>query len=300
MFMLGKRLIVALMVLMLLAGCGSNPTRDDSAPAPQGTQTSAAGPDGDATRTPANADTSHGGSGCCGNFGNIGNGDPRILLGLIVVVVVVVSAIVVYHLAAETIDSIRKHTHPVSKDATEGGVYRDPHGLFSVDIPVEYPAQSRDRFEVRQPAGEDQQQVFFITDKDDDPVYGISVQPLASASDATMPLADFASKVYPAPESGDAAAPQRLLPVFEQAITLDGKPALFREYSPGLRPDGKHPLYYLLYFVRDARHSAVLSITWPRDCPSCSNGPEAAIRDTDSELRKFVGSFHMADAAPAN
>ena len=294
--MLAKRLIVVLMVLMLLVGCGSNPTRDDGGPSPQGAPASGAAPDDGTSGDTASPDTSHSGG---GNFGNF-NGDPRILLGVIVVVVVVISAVAIYHLAAETLDSIRKHTHPADPQAAEDGIYRDPHGLFSVAVPGEYPAQDPDGIEVRQTAAKGQEQVFFITAQDDDPVYGVSVQPLASPDDAAMPLPAFASKVYPPPVSGDPAAPQISPPSLEQDITLDGKPALFREYSSGPGPDGRHPVYYLLYFVRNGQRSAVLSITWFRDCPGCSNGPEVAVRNMDPHLKQFVESFHLADTAPAN
>lgn len=289
--MLGQRLMVALLILMLLAGCGSNPTRDDSGPAPQGTQTSAAGPDGDAVGTATSPNTSHSGGGgsCCGSF----NGDPRALL--VIVGIIVVLGVVV--LVIDSIDNIRDQWNAAAAGTVKDGVYHATGGVFTVAVPDGYSVHGHTGAKGQALPDPNQTQVAFLPVAEGDPLYGVSVQPALSAGDAAMPLEDLASKLYPSHGATDPAPQGKAPPpLLEERLTLDGKPALFREYAQTAGAWGRPPAHYLLYFIKSGARSALVSITWTKDCPKCATGPEAAIRDMDPHLKQFVESFHMADA----
>jgi hypothetical protein len=287
--MLIKRTIAALVVVTLLAGCAPVPAKDGGGQNPQTKQQSSS-PD-------SSSDIGHNSSGGGGGFGNIGNIDPRALLAVVVIVVVVVSAVAIAHLASETIDYIQQHTKPAPTISIQDHIYHSPRGLFSVAIPGEYPAQGPTGIDVRQIADQDQEQVFFLPTQEGDPVYSISTQPLLSGSYSAMSLDDFASQTYHPPISSDPALHQKpLQPLLDEKLTLDGKPALFREYSLGSDAYSKKPVYYLLYFVRNNERSALLSISWLKDCPKCSTGPETDIRAMDPHLKQFVESFHLVDS----
>jgi len=291
--MLGQRLMVALMVLMLLVGCGSNPTRDDSGPSPQGTQTSAAGPDGDAVSTASNPNTSHGGGGsCCGSF----NGDPRALLVIVGIIVVLGVAFLVI----DSIDHIRDHWNADAAGSVKDGVYHATGGVFSVAVPDGYSAHGHTGVKGREPTDLSQEQVAFLPVVEGDPLYGVSVQTKLPAEAAAMPLEDYATKLYPSPGATDPTLQGKTPPpVLEERLTLDGKPALFREYAQAAGAWGKPPVHYLLYFIKTGTRGALVSITWTKDCPKCGTGPETDIRAMDPQLKRFVESFHLADAPPA-
>ena len=292
--MFAKRLTVALLVLMLLVGCGSNPTRDDSSPGPQGTpQSSPTGPGSNPSDGSSDADTktnSHGGGGGGFNIPDIpGNGDA--LLAIVGIIVVLVAAQGVIW----TVDYIKKHSTPNLEGSVKDGVYHAKHGEFSVAVPGDYPAHEGTGFKVREVRDQGQEQVVFLPATDGDPLYGVSVQPRLSAADAVMSLDDYASKLYPSPTQDG----RPVKPALDEKLTLDGKPALFREYMQ-IPSIGAEPVYYLLYFIKTGDRSALVSITWTSDCSKCAAGPEADIRAMDPHLRQFVESFHLADAAPAN
>lgn len=271
--MLGKRVIVALMIVMLLMGCGSDPTRDDGSSSPHTTQTSGAGPDGGDSTASSNA--SSGGGGGFNGF----NGDPRAALAILAIVVVIGVVVITW-------DAI-SHTSSHLEGTVRHGIYRQKWGLFSVAVP--------DDTSAREPEEIGRQGVVFLPKKNVDPLYGVSVQPLLSADETAMSLDEFASKLYPAPASNDPGAHgDPLQAVLNEKLTLDGKPALFREYVqvPSL---GAEPVYYLLYFVKDGDRAALVSINWTKDCSKCATGPESDIRAMDPELKKFVESFHLAD-----
>lgn len=271
----GKRLIAALVILTFLAACGSDPTRGDGGQGtPQTTDTTA-------------APTTSGGGG--GNF-DIPS-DPRAALLVLGVIAVFVAAEAVLW----TVDYIKEHSNPSLTGTVQDAVYRAKDGSFAVALPGDSPPHDGIGVTVREVTDHGQQQVVFLPAKDGEPLYGVSVQRQLPASDAAMSLADYASKLYPSPVQDG----RPLKPVLDEMLTLDAKPALFREYSqtPSI---GAEPVYYLLYFFKSGGRSALVSVTWTNGCPKCATGPEADIRAMDPHLKEFVESFHLADAAPAN
>jgi len=290
--MLGKRLIVALMILAFLASCVSNPVRDDGGQAPQASSAAGAdtSPDGTATtQSPSTNHTSGGG----GGFGNLGGADPRVVLALIVVLGVAIIAVL-------TVDYIKDHSKPGLTGKVKDGVYHAKGDAFSVALPGDYPAHGGTGFEVREITDRGQKQVVFLPATDGDPLYGVSLQPQLSAGDAAISLDDYASELYPAPASDDPTLHGKpLQPLLDEKLTLDGKPALFREYAQ-IAGASNAPVYYLLYFIKTGDRSALVSITWTKDCLPCSTGPESAVRAMDPHLKKFVESFHLADTQPAH
>lgn len=284
--MLGRRLITTLVILVLLAGCMPNQARDGDGRNPQSTQQSSS--------ESSNPDTTHSSQGGGGGFNIPGNVDPRALLVVVAIIVVVGAVIIVGHLASESIDYVKQHSTPSLTGKVQDGVYHAQGNLFSVAVPGAYPAHGNTGVEVHEIVDQGQKQVVFLPTVGGDPLYGVSVQPQLSASDAAMSLDDFASKLYPPPASNDPAVHGKpLKPVLDEKLSLDGKPALFREYTQ--EANGiKQPVYYLLYFIKTDGRSALLSITWPKACPKCASGPEVDIRAMDPTLQTFVDSFRFS------
>lgn len=86
-----------------------------------------------------------------------------------------------------------------------------------------------------------------------------------------------------------------------ELVTLDGHPASFAVYSSEMHVEGSgsQPLYLLTYFTRVKARSAVIMILWQGECPACKGGQEADIRKLDSGIGRYVGSFHLDEAAIA-
>src|SRR5690242_2412937 len=240
--MLAKRLITALVILVLLAGCASDPVQNGVAQNPQSAQpspTKSTGPDAD-SGSDGNAmtpDTDHGNGG--GGF-NIPS-DPRALLAIVGIVMVFVAAQGVVW----TVDYIKHHSNPSLTGTVKGGVYHAKDGTFSVAVPGDYPAHEGTGFTVHEIMDQGQEQVVFLPATEGNPLYGVSVQPRLSDADAAMSLDDYASKLYPSPTQDG----RPLKPALEEQLTLDGKPALFREYIQ-IPSIGAEPVYYLLYFIK--------------------------------------------------
>lgn len=271
--MLIKRLVTAIAILALLAGCAQAPVQGSVGTNFQTEYTSCAGPGGD------------------GNYGGqiSAQGDAKSAL---VFVVIVASVLAITYAACEGAQLLHRHTEAVPAGNIKDGVYMAPKGIFSVDVPGDFSPSGDTGIKVSESRDDTQVRVIFFSMQEGAPVYSASVVPHLPAAAAQQSLDDYASKLT-APGQA-AGAP--LKPAYEVNLTIDGKPALFRDYPFGAGPGGKTPAHYLLYVIKDADSSALISITWYGACPQCSTGPETEIRAMDLRMQRFVDSFHMAAA----
>ena len=279
-----KRLVSALCILALLAGCAPVPVQGSAGANFQSEYTSCAGPG------------TGGGSGGSGGYVDVsGGGDAKAAL---VFVVILASVLAITYAACEGAQLLHRHTEAVPEGDINDGVYRAPKGLFIVAVPGDYSPSGDTGIKVNESRDDTQDRVIFFSMQDGAPVYSASVVPHLPPTAAGLSLDDYAAKLSnprgQTTGSVDESAP--LAPAYEEQLTLDGKPALFRDYPFNTGPGGKTPAHYLLYVIKDGPTGALLSITWYGACPKCAKGPEAEVRGMDPHLKQFVESFHLAAA----
>lgn len=279
-----KRLVTALCILALLSGCAPVPVQGYAGDNFQSEYTSCSSP---------GTGNSSGGSGASVNVG--GGGDTRSAL---VFVVIVASVLAITYAACEGAQLLHRHSEAVPAGNIKDGVYRAPTDLFTVDVPGDFAASGDTGVKVNESRDDTQDRVIFFSMQDGAPVYSASVVPHLPPAAAALSLDDYAAKLSnprgQTTGSVDESAPLR--PAYEEQLTLDGKPALFRDYPFSAGPGGRAPAHYLLYVIKDGPTGALLSITWYGACPKCATGPEAEVRTMDPHLKQFVESFHLATA----
>jgi hypothetical protein len=278
--MLLKRLVTALVISTLFAGCAPVPVHGEAGDNFQSDYTSCTGPGG-------------GGSGGSGGYVDVsGGGDTKAAL---VFVVIVASVLAITYAACEGARFLSHHAEAAPPGDIKDGVYRAPSGLYTVDVPGEFVAHGDTGIKVHESRDDTQDRVIFFSMQDGAPVYSASVVPHLPPATAALSLDEYAAKLSNprGQTAGSVDESASLVPAYEVTLTLDGKPALFRDYPFTAGPGGKTPAHYLLYVIKDGATGALLSITWYGACPQCATGPEAEIRSMDPSYKRFVESFHL-------
>lgn len=133
--------------------------------------------------------------------------------------------------------------------------------------------------------------VVFIPHTQGEPIYAVTVLTHLEGQQAQLSLADFA-------DQASASLPGVGVPVAQihaEDVQLGANPArlvVYRSQAYAAGAPGQD--YYLMYFVKTARTAAIVSVTWPYECPRCATGPDVAIRDMDPTLDSFTSSFELS------
>jgi len=178
-----------------------------------------------------------------------------------------------------------------------GDTYHSPDGLFSVTLPGQAAVGDGDGLVIRESITPERDYVSFVQRPAQGDIYSITALPTLPERYGDMDVADFSHAVVTdlqvALRAQDQGAPV-LERLYEQQITLDGRPSMFatfRREGAGIGP------YYLVYFVKKADRAAILSVLWWGDSLPTGRDAEATIRTMDPTLQEFVNSFHLAVSA---
>ena len=216
-----------------------------------------------------------------GGPGEIGGSDPLAALAAVLVVDLVFFA------GCEAVVGITNGIHHFHPAQSRDGVYYSPDGVFSVGVPQ----TMSDEYQVQQSDGAGKDTVVFVPRTSGQPIYGVTVLTHLEGAQAALSLADFASQA-------SANLPGVGMPVAQihtEDVQLGANPARLVVYR-SQAPVGGAPQqdYYFMYFVKTAHTAAILSVTWPYECPRCADASDAAIRDMDPALGSFVSSFELS------
>ena len=254
-------------------------------------------------------------SGNGGNGGVSGSGNPvAAIVGMLVIDVVVDLS---WYYGCEGVQSLDHALFPPAVSSLRDGVYSSGDGVYSVAVPGQLARTADDGtwLTLLERLGQEQDYLYFLPKPagEPNPAYLVVAYPKLDADTAPLSPDEFALNVSHIREAMDrhpiSAYGHEPVELHAEDITLDGKPAMFASYSMAIGDDkvatrifGKSHeiLYLLLYVVKTPTRAAILGVAWPRDCPKCSTGSEAAIRAMDPRLKQFVESFHLAVAAAAN
>jgi|SRR5579863_1576063 len=184
----------------------------------------------------------------------------------------------------------------LQRAVVHGTVYRSPDGLFSVDLPGSAAVDDGPGLQVHESITPDKDYVYFVPHPAGGPVYGMNVLPQMPPQFTGLSVEDFSHQAMAdlfedAHSPGDSPRSLNLEQVYEQALTLDDKPAVFAVYR---RNGSDYGPYYLMYFVKQGDRAAILSVLWPGDSLPSGNNPEVAIRAMSPGLQDFVSSFRLA------
>jgi len=215
----------------------------------------------------------------------------------------------VFAYSCEGITHLVEGGHPPSR--LEDGVYHSGDAEFSIKLPVTPSSSDAGTYSLFERLTRAEDHIFILpnTQGEGRSAYMVDVLPKLDAKDADLSPKEFLGDMTRVkqlmslhPISSEDGPPL----MHEEALTLDGKPALFQVYSVLLVSDdkdndateffgsGSHTLYMLLYVVKTHDQAAILGIARPGDCPKCASGPESEVRGMDPALQAFVSSFHMA------
>lgn len=200
---------------------------------------------------------------------------------------------VTWFAGCETFVTVANGVRDLQRAQAHHGVYVSPDRLFSVNVPDD----NRD-IQIREQTNFAKDSAYFVSSIPGRPVYAISVIPNLSERYASLSIEQFASQAaqglseHAVGNQGQLAGLRR---VYQEALNINDKPALFEVYRRDAQANAGQPDYYLMYFIRNGSRAAILTVTWSSDCPKCAKGPEAAIRDMDPGIGKFVNSFRLAD-----
>ena len=184
----------------------------------------------------------------------------------------------------EAVVGISNGIHHFQRARSHNGVYYSPDGAFSVGLPLAV----SDEYQAQQQTGDGKDTVVFVPRKSGEPVYGVTVLTHLAGPQSELSLADFSNQA-------SANLPGVGVPVaqiYTEDVQLGANPArlvVYRSQGSAAEQD-----YYLMYFVKTAHTAAILSVTWPYECPRCASGSDAAIRDMDPTLDSFVSSFELS------
>lgn len=199
----------------------------------------------------------------------------------------------IFFVSCETIAGLEvswRYYHPLGPS---DGFYLPPDRLFSVAIPRS--AQDGGRFyTVRENIVPGQDSVLFTPTDPTEPVLTVVGLSKLQGLQASESVQAFAEEITP--KLPDLAAQAgSLQQVYAEILDHDAGPAYLVVYklvpAPGQE---QHQAYQFLYFIKDkddGSRAAVLSVTWPHECPDCVAGPEKAIRSMDPRIRNLVASF---------
>jgi len=212
--------------------------------------------------------------------------------------------------SCEGITHLVEGGHPPSR--LEDGVYHSGDAEFSIKLPVTPSSSDTGTYSLFERLTRSEDHIFILpnTQGEGRSAYMVDVLPKLDAKDADLSPKEFLGDMTRVkqlmslhPISSEDGAPL----MHEEALTLDGKPALFQAYSVLLYSDdkdndateyfgtGSKTLYLLLYVVKTHDQAAILGIAWPGDCAACATGPESAVRKTNPDLDAFVSSFKLMD-----
>jgi len=250
-----------------------------------------------------------------GGGGASGSGNPvATIIGTILIDAVVD---VSWYYGCKGAQNLDHALFPPPMSSLRDGVYHSGDGLFSVAVPGRLSPTPHDSswLALLENPGRQQDYLYFLPKPlgQANPAYLVVALPKLDEYTAHLTPDEFALDVgyirdamsrHPVSEYGHEPAP-----IHTEDTIVDGKPAIFTSYSLVIGDDriatsifgtDHELLHLLLYAVKTPSRAAILGIAWPRDCPKCGTGPEADIRSMDPQLKKFVDSFHLADAASVN
>ena len=205
-----------------------------------------------------------------------------------------------YDIAAYSTCAVARLVHPGSTGTVSGGVYRSGRGTFSVALLSPPPSMQKPSIGILQPTVLPSESVLIRPLDDGKPVMMSGLVEIGAAiSLETMLQQSSTLEQAGLDEMQRQAGPTAATPLHHEAVTLDGRPALFAVYSSTLHTDGSQtsPAYLFVYFTRDQDHSAVLTVLWSGACPVCADGHEADIRKLDPDIGRVVDSFHLDEPA---
>lgn len=201
---------------------------------------------------------------------------------------------VTWFAGCETFVTVANGIRDLQRAQAHHGVYESPDHLFSVKVP-----DDNQDIQIREQIKPTKDYVYFISSLPGRPVYAISVIPALPEQYASLSSEQFASQATrgllenASRNEGQLSGLQR---IYQEEVTVNGKPALFVVYRRDAQAaNTEQPYYYLMYFIRNGNRAAILTVTWSSDCPKCAKGPEAAIRGMDPGIGTFVNSFRLAD-----
>ncbi|HEY3644549.1 MAG TPA: hypothetical protein VGM16_04355 [Gammaproteobacteria bacterium] len=175
-----------------------------------------------------------------------------------------------------------RHFHPAQ---ARDGVYYSPDGAFSVGVPMAV----SDEYQAQQQRSGSKDTVVFVPRTPGEPAYGVTVLTKLDATQAALSLPDFASQA-----SADLLG-TGVTQVQAQDVQLGANAARLVVYRAPVPVAGTAPPhYYLMYFVKTAHTAAVLSVTWPYECPRCAAGSDISLRNMDPVLDAFLDSFELS------
>ncbi|HEX6549071.1 MAG TPA: hypothetical protein VF117_00175 [Gammaproteobacteria bacterium] len=177
------------------------------------------------------------------------------------------------------------------------GKYQSADNIFTVAFPGPLAGIGHGGYRINEQYLSHDDYVFFAPSESGSPFYGIKVTPKLDREYASLGMAEYADlSMQDARLQAQRYSGAALKLINNQALELDGKPALFRVYLqslPANRSAVSSRLYYLVYFIKQDDRAAILSVMWPKPCPQCETGNEQSIRGMDPGLRRFVSSFTM-------
>lgn len=217
--------------------------------------------------------------------GSMGGGnDPLLDLAAILVIDVT------WFAGCEAVVGISNGIHHFHLAHSQDGVYYSPDGAFSVGVPL----AASDEYQAQQQASAGKDTVVFVPRQPGEPVYGVTVLTKLEGSQAELSLDDFASQAG----TNLLGVGVPVTPIHAEDTQLGANPARLVVYRANAPTDGAgQPDFYLMYFVKTGHTAAILSITWPYECPRCASGSDTALRGMDDALGSFLGSFELASQA---
>lgn len=171
------------------------------------------------------------------------------------------------------------------------GIYTPPDGSFSVGVPL----PNSDEYQAQQQITDGKDTVVFVPRTPGEPVYGVTVLTHLDDAQADSSLTEFSNQANAG--LGDIGVP--LEQIHAEDVQLGANPArlvVYRSSAPAAGATQQD--YYLMYFIKTPHTAAILSVTWPYDCPHCATGPDTAIREMDMTWDDFVNSFELSSQTP--
>lgn len=187
----------------------------------------------------------------------------------------------------EAVVGISNGIHHFHLAHSHDGVYYSPDGAFSIGVPL---AVSNE-YQAQQQTSDGKDTVVFVPRTPGEPVYGVTVLTKLEGAEADLSLADFSS--HAGADLSGIGVP--VTQIHAEDTQLGAHPARLVVYRSTAPVDGGgQPDFYLTYFIKTGHSAAILSITWPYECPRCTTGSDTTIRGMDSVLDSFLDSFELA------
>lgn len=198
-----------------------------------------------------------------------------------------------------------KLTQHVPDAMVSDGVYRSGRDTFSVSLPALPAGVHKPSISITQPTVRPSDYAMFWLMDDGESLksgaiaYGVGTSEETAAEQSQTLEQVAAEEMHQNAMTTDRLGVDQSSLVHHEPAMLDGRPAMFAVYSSGLHPEGSasQPLYLITYFTRYQARSAAIVIFWLGDCPVCTEGREADIRQLDPGIGRFVDSFHVYEAS---